>query len=322
MPRLPRNMVKHGKVFYFRRMIGGRVVRRSLGTDYTEACHQLRSLKDHVPSSVSVEVAAKQWLASYVPIHRKDPSLATQRVRDYLVQFLGHFLLERVSGEDCRAYRLWIEKKGKSPQTVRHVLSDLRCLLNWCEDAGMITRSPFPKRILPRIPERPPDRLNDDELAAVCALPAPYGFICRFFVFTGLRWSEGARAQGSHVQQGLLVVSQTKSGKVRRVPLPAEFQAHVGRFVPFKHYGSFNLRVARHSGVAGFHVHRLRHTYACRWLEAGGSLAALQSVLGHSSIVTTQRYARLAEAHVQDEAKKVLGRLVPQVVTIPEEREA
>jgi hypothetical protein len=66
------------------------------------------------------------------------------------------------------------------------------------------------------------------------------------------------------VKQRLLVVGQTKSGKVRRVPLPSEFQKHVGQFVPFKHYGSFNLRVARHSGVRGFHVHRLRHDAARR----------------------------------------------------------
>ena len=304
MPKLPRNMFRKGKCYYFRQMVHGRTVRRSLGSNYELACQRLRSLKDQTPSKVTVEETARQWLASYVPIHRKDDTLATQRVRDYLVPFMGHFLLARVSGETCRSYRLWLEKKGKSLQTVRHILSDLRCLLNWCEDAGMLQRSPFPKRILPRVQERPPDRLSEDELRAVCSTPEPYGFVCRFLASTGLRWSEAKRATGADVQNGLLVVHQTKSGKVRRVPVGSEFRSHIGRFVPFESHGAFNKQVTKLSGVK-FHVHQLRHTLACRWLEKGGSLAALQELLGHSTIVTTQRYGRLGETHVQAEAAKV-----------------
>ena len=41
----------------------------------------------------------------------------------------------------------------------------------------------------------------------------------------------------------------------------------------------------------------------------GGSLAALQEILGHASIVTTQRYGRLGEAHVQAEAARIQGQL-------------
>lgn len=50
-------------------------------------------------------------------------------------------------------------------------------------------------------------------------------------------------------------------------------------------------------------------------------MAALQELLGHAMIVTTQRYGRLAEAHVQAEATKV-GRLVPEVVPGQEVGEA
>jgi integrase len=56
-----------------------------------------------------------------------------------------------------------------------------------------------------------------------------------------------------------------------------------------------------------FHVHQLRHTFACQWLERSGSLAALQEILGHSTIVTTQRYATLSDDLVMCEAERIEG---------------
>lgn len=317
MPRLPSNMIKRGRVFYFRQLVGGRDRRISLGTDYDEARRRLRSLKrDGVPqASGTVDDAARRWLSSYVPTVRgpRDERLAGQRVRDYLARFLGHKLLGRLGADDIRAYRLWLEKQRLSPQSVKHVLSDLRCMLNWCEDSGLVERSPFPRRVLPRIQERAPDRLSDRELELVCRLADPYGFICRVLVQTGLRWGELVRATTADLAGGNLVVHLTKSGKVRRVPLPpglqAELRTHVGKLSPLKCADGFALQVRKRTGIDRFHAHQLRHSFACRWLEAGGSLAALQEILGHASIVTTQRYGRLGEAHVQAEAQRIQGQL-------------
>jgi hypothetical protein len=49
MPKLPRNMVKIGRFYHYRRMIGGRVVKRTLGSDYQLALARLRSLKSEGP---------------------------------------------------------------------------------------------------------------------------------------------------------------------------------------------------------------------------------------------------------------------------------
>ena len=111
---------------------------------------------------------------------------------------------------------------------------------------------------------------------------------------------------------GYLEVAHTKSRRVRRVPLSAELlveiRGRVGRLVPYAtgSPGSFAIRVRRLTGIEGFHVHQLRHTFACQWLERGGSLAALQQVLGHASITTTQRYARLSDEAVMREAHRLM----------------
>ena len=77
--------------------------------------------------------------------------------------------------------------------------------------------------------------------------------------------------------------------------------------MPFSSPGQFNTRVRILSQVWRFNVHQLRHTFDCRWLEAGGSLAALQQLLGHSTIVTAQRYGRIADDLVRAEASRVFA---------------
>ena len=58
----------------------------------------------------------------------------------------------------------------------------------------------------------------------------------------------------------------------------------------------------RHDIVSTREPHQMRHTFACRWLERGGSLASLQQVLGYASVAITQRYARLSDEAVMHEA--------------------
>lgn len=326
MPKLPRNMVrrKDRPGFYFRRKSRGKVTWVALGKDYEDARRKLRSLKNdekRPTHRLTVEKTAEQWLNSYIATMRtpKDQKLAKRRVEMYLVPFLGHVLLHRLKAEDLRAYRLHLEALGRlSVQSVRHILSDARTFLNWCEDSGFVERSPFPRKILPRIQERPPDRLTDEEVEKLVSLSDPYGFVIRFALGTGLRWGEMARAQAFDIQDETLVVSQTKSGKVRRVPLSrdllAELRTRVGKLIPFTSQQWLTVYCRRETEIERFHVHQLRHTFACRWLERGGSLAALQEILGHASIVTTQRYARISHDLVRREAKRLEGQGVAKGV--------
>ncbi len=116
---------------------------------------------------------------------------------------------------------------------------------------------------------------------------------------------------GAIEEQWFLEVWNTKSRKLRRVPLSAELvrevRSRVGRLVPYaeRSPGSFAETAGALAGVEDFHVHRMRHTFACQWLERGGNLAALQLILGHASIETTQRYARLSDEAVMREAARV-----------------
>jgi len=167
-------------------------------------------------------------------------------------------------------------------------------------------------RLLPKIQERPPDRLSDEEVEIATGLPDPVGFACRFLLGTGLRWGEFARLTTSDIQDAVIVVQKTKSGGVRRVLLSAslrnEIRTRIGKLCPYHWSDYLAHKVRTMTGIERFHVHQLRHTFACPWLERGESLAALQELLGHASVVTTQRYGRLAEAFVVEEMRRMEGR--------------
>lgn len=316
MPRLPRGIIKReGRGYYVRRRVRGKPRWISLGSTPEEAKKRLlegRLLASSGERS-TVSLIAERWLRERIALTRTPEGLikATTRVRLYLGPCLGHKLIGKLTRESAWEFRRWLEghERGMSQQSVHHMLSDLRCLLRWCEDAGILERSPFPRGVMPRLQERPPDRLWPDEVGAVLAIPEPYAFVIRLGLDTGLRWGEMARALASDVQKGVLVVHHTKSRKVRRIPLPArlreELRGRVGKLVAFVEPGAFANQVRKHSGIKRFHAHQLRHTFACTWLERGGSLAALQLLLGHSSIVTTQRYGRISDDMVRAEVERV-----------------
>lgn len=316
MPKPPRGTFRRGEVWYVRLRDHGRDKWVSLGRDFEEACRRFYQVKRRAPKRerLTVAVAAQRWLDTYVQTARnpKGAHLAQTRVKMYLAEYLGPKLMSWVSKDDLRRYRLWLEKRPISSQTVSHVLSDARCMFRWCEDSGIIDQAPIPRKLLPRVQERPPDRLSEEEVDRVTSLPDPWGHVCRFGLATGLRWGEMVRARIDDLQAGSLIVHHTKSGKVRRVPLTPEtmmeLSGRVGKIVPYARSssGSFTRDARRKSGIQTFHPHQLRHTYACRWVERGGNLAHLQEILGHASISTTQRYARLTDEATRREAMRIL----------------
>jgi len=272
--------------------------------------------------SLTVATAADQWLETRIATGRNDHNRRKARARaeKYLKPFMGLMRIREVTINQLRAYRLWLEglagvngKERLATRTVAWVLGDAKNFFYWAVESGLIDKAPVPRRLLPRLQERPPDHLTDAEVARILAIREPHAFVVRLGLATGMRWSELCRARASDLQDGMLVVHQTKSGKLRRIPLEhapavmAEIEGHVGRLCPYgeENSGSFSCVVRRHSGIHGFHFHQLRHTFAVNWLRRGGTLVVLQQILGHATVTMTQRYARLTDEHVREEARRL-----------------
>jgi integrase/recombinase XerD len=258
---------------------------------------------------------AARWLETSVPTARnaKGQKLAASRVKAYFVPFLGERLAAEITAEDLRRYRLWLaaDERKLSSQTVAHVLSEARSFFSWAAESKHVAASPVPRKLLPKQPDREPKAFTDEEREIVAALPDPFGFACRLMLGTGVRWGELVLLKALDVKDGALVLVAPKNGKLRRIPLhPAllqEIRGHVGKLVPWtggKDYHVFLKAVRRLSALPAFGAHQCRHTFAFRWIWNGGSLSALQAILGHASVTTTEIYARTNDALVRREAER------------------
>ena len=161
--------------------------------------------------------------------------------------------------------------------------------------------------------------LTDDEIAALEAEvtddPGEH-VLFNLMLDTGLRSSEvaGLKLEDVDVKAGTLSVIAGKGGKSRTVPFGIAVQKLVLSYV-FNHRSETDLpnlfitprglaydnvslrtlmrRLGRRTGIRRLHSHLLRHTYATRFLEAGGNALYLKMNLGHSTLAMTDRYVHL-----------------------------
>lgn len=76
-------------------------------------------------------------------------------------------------------------------------------------------------------------------------------------------------------------------------------------------------RAIKRAGLKDVTIHTLRHTHASRLIQNGLSIYEVRSVLGHTDIKTTMRYAHLENVDVTQKARNVIERLNEQILSEP-----
>lgn len=145
-------------------------------------------------------------------------------------------------------------------------------------------------------------------------------YIVALLLFTGCRKRELLDAKWEHFNLDARVwcIPISKSGKLRYVPLSdavLKILRQIPRFegcpyilpnpkthLPYNTiYYSWNTARNR-AGMSDLRMHDLRHSFASFLINAGRSLYEVQSILGHSQLSTTQRYAHLSQKTLVDAA--------------------
>ena len=185
----------------------------------------------------------------------------------------------------------------------------------------------------PKLDDRAVPSLTDDEmrrLIKACDGPALQDkrdkAMVVLFAETGLRASELLDLDMSDIDLAgcVLLVRRGKGGKGRRVSFSVSCATVLDRIyehaavIPdrcgsdsaarsvYEGMASALKARAKLAGVTGFHVHRLRHTSAVRWLAAGGTETGLMAQSGWRSRQMIDRYIKTASEEL---AAKEFGRL-------------
>jgi integrase/recombinase XerD len=236
-------------------------------------------------------------------------------------------------------YFAWRTRQGYSPRSNARLLSALRAFYAWRVRLGERGDDPVALLDPPRLPRALPKALSEREIEALLAAPevsTPTGLrdraMLELMYAAGLRVSElvGLPATAVNLRQGALRV-MGKGSKERLVPLGEEAQHWLQRYLAESRPALAGKRaptalflnpaaqgagaeppsrqqfwglVKRYAAAAGIDPrrispHGLRHSFATHLLNHGADLRALQMLLGHASLSTTQIYTLVAREQLK-----------------------
>ena len=239
------------------------------------------------------------------------------------------------AGVDVRALRRYVaglSERGLAPATISRKLAALRGLFRVQVELGARAENPAELLSSPKKPQRLPRVLRPDEVAGLLdRIPATTPLELRDRALFELAYASGLRA-GELVSLELESVDfdaeavrvEGKGGKTRIVPTGEHalraLERYLARARPDLDQGASRALFLSKSGRAlstsdvrrrlrswarrvpaldGLHPHALRHSFATHLLEGGADLRAIQELLGHATIATTQVYTRVESARLR-----------------------
>lgn len=313
---------KLGQSWWMRDQRGDKDRWISLGPDLDLAIirfHRIRS-GDLAPSRVTLKRAIKLWRDSRGKKKRSARYLedTLARLARYVEPELGARALPTIAPSDLErlAVHLRDDHPQLKPETHRHILSDLRCVLRWAVDEGLLHRSPIPRDLVGKVPPGTPKAMSTEDQNLLRAVGGPHGFLLRVALGTGLAWADLLPRQADELKlmgdTWCFRIARKKTGQPALIPvhpvLAAEIRGHCGRLFPFKSTSTsgFNRVIRRRSGLKDFSVHRTRHSFSTDYRAAGGNGDVLDYIMGHASRSPMRdRYAPLAPETVIADAKRV-----------------
>lgn len=251
---------------------------------------------------------------------------------DYLMLFVGKDIdIKDVTKENLLFCIGELSKKKMAATSINRFIAAVRTFFAYCKKFQYIPKNPAIELKTVRIPKKIPRFLTANEMNSLCNQPELKELLwtsrdCAIFEMlysSGCRVSELANLRFSDFMEGFSkAIVKGKGNKDRVVYFAKQAQAALKIYLDDRkkilqekkvenepecifinqkgnRLSAAGIRwiVSRYSGVEGtnHHIspHAFRHTFATQLLSNGADVRAVQELLGHSSISTTQRYTHI-----------------------------
>ena len=258
-----------------------------------------------------------------------------EKLTHYLLLIKSEKSPRQIELNDLEKFVKWISELGMTPSSQSRIISGIKNFYKYCLQEQIVTKDPTALLEAPKLKRSLPDILSFDEIESIISaidLSTPEGVRNKAVIETlyscGLRVTELVNLKISclYLDIGFIRVIG-KGDKERLVPVGSSAVKHINLYknntrvhIPVKPGNEdilfLNRRGRKLSRVMIFMIikelakqtgitknispHTFRHSFATHLVEGGADLRAVQEMLGHESITTTEIYTHLDREYLRD----------------------
>ena len=294
-----------------------------LGEDILE---QKKALKQ-VPK---LEEFVKDYFLPYIKLYKRGWKTNVSMLKNHILPEFGSLYLDEITQTAIIKLHCLMKEKGYAAVTCNNAVIMMRYMFNSAKkwEVHGADANPAKGIALFEVNNQRERYLTKEEVtrlkeAIYLSGNTQLKYIVSLLLFTGCRKRELLDAKWEHfdLDRRSWRIPTSKSGKSRYVPISDTMLTilfQIPRFEscpyllpnpktlkPFNTvYFAWNLARTR-AGLADLRMHDLRHSFASFLINANRSLYEIQSILGHTQISTTQRYAHLTQKTLVEAANAV-----------------
>jgi len=266
----------------------------------------------------------KRYSSHTIDAYRRDIQRLINTLED-----LGHDAWADTQADTIRAAMITARKTDLAPKSIQRILSSWRSFFTYLLQQRLVKLNPVEGIKAPKSPQKLPKSLDPDQISQVLNAPIasddPMAMrdnaMVELTYSCGLRVAELASLNVFDIDMtdASLIVTG-KGNKTRQLPIGRQAVTAISSWLQqrsqlkcldanalfINHRGQrmgvrgIQMRMAKMSASHGQHIHphMLRHSFASHLLQSSGDLRAVQELLGHSNIGTTQVYTHLDYQHL------------------------